>query len=57
MSKLVVKFPDGNFVNIPANGMDVMENGTIIAWNDDKAVAVIQTNEIIACWLSDEKKN
>ena len=57
MSKLVVKFPDGNFVNIPANGMDVMENGTIIAWNDDKAVAVIQTNEIIACWLSAEKKN
>lgn len=57
MSKLVVKFPDGNFVNIPANGMDVMDNGTVIAWNDDKSVAVIKVNEIVACWLSEEKKN
>lgn len=54
MKRLVIRFKDGEHMNIPADYID-MRDGFIVAWDGDNIVAIIAAEMIISCHLSEKK--
>lgn len=54
---VVTKFKDGSYTNVPADHLIVIPNTNLVqAWtNDDKLVGVINTEEVVAVYLSCKK--
>lgn len=52
MSKVVIKFKNGDFINIEADTIEI-KNSDIVCSKYGKIVAVAKTKEIISCHLSE----
>ena len=52
MKKVVIKFKNGEFINIEADTIEI-EKSDIIVKNNEKIVAVSKTKEIISCHMSE----
>lgn len=53
MKRAVIRFKDGSYINIPAEGLEIHKN-TIMVWKDAYIVAIVKTNEIISCHISEQ---
>ena len=55
MSRCIIKFKNGEHVNVPADCID-LRDGWILAWRGDFIVVIVNASEVIACYLSDKKE-
>ena len=55
MTRVIIRFRDGDHLNIPADCIDI-RGGCIIAWKGEYIVAIAKADEIIACHLSEKKE-
>lgn len=54
MTKVVIRFKDGEYINVKANYIE-MNGKDIVIWNDDNIVAITNTKEIVSCHMSEQK--
>lgn len=52
MKKVVIKFKNGEFINIEADTIEIEKNDIMVR-NKGKIVVVTKTKEIISCHLSE----
>lgn len=55
MKRVIIRFKDGEHLNIPADCIDIRE-GWIVAWKDDYIVVIAKAEEIISCHISEKKE-
>lgn len=55
MSRCLFKFKNGEYVNIQADCID-LRDGWIYAWRGDYIVAIVQAEEVLACYISEKKE-
>lgn len=55
MTRVVIRFKDGEHMNIPADCIDIRD-GWIFAWKGDFIVVIARADEVIACHLSERKE-
>ena len=55
MTRVVIRFKDGEHLNVPADCIDIRE-GWIFAWKGDLIVAIVKADEVISCHLSEKKE-
>jgi hypothetical protein len=51
VKKVVIRFKDGEFINVEADYIE-MNGKDIVVWNDDNIVAITNTKEIVSCHMS-----
>ena len=54
MKKVVIRFKDGEYINVIADYIE-MNGKDVVVWNDDDIVAITNTKEIISCHMSECK--
>lgn len=54
MTKVVIRFKDGEYINVKADYIEV-KGKDIIVWQDDNVVAVTNIKEIISCHMSEQR--
>lgn len=54
MSKVVIKFKSGEFINIEADTIEINKSDIIVS-NNGKIVVVTKMKEVISCHLSERK--
>ena len=54
MTRVVIRFKDGEHMNIPADCIDIRD-GWILAWRGDALVVIVKAEEIISCHMSEKK--
>ena len=54
MSRVVIKFKDGTYINVLADTLE-LKKGMVMAWSDDRLVAVVKTKDVISCHMSEQK--
>lgn len=54
MKKVVIKFKNGEFINIEADTIEINKSDIIVS-NNGKIVVVAKTKEIISCHLSEQR--
>lgn len=55
MQRVIIKFKDGDHLNIPADCIDIRD-GWIMAWRGDSLVTICVASEVISCHLSEKKE-
>lgn len=55
MARCIIKFKDGEHINVPADCFDHRE-GFIYAWRGDYIVVIVNADEVIACYISEKKE-
>lgn len=55
MTRVIIRFKDGEHLNIPADCIDIRD-GWIMAWWGDSIVALAKAEEIISCHISEKKE-
>lgn len=55
MTRCIIKFKDGEHINIPADCIDIRDEW-IIAWNGECIVVVAKASEVNVCYLSEKKE-
>jgi hypothetical protein len=55
MTRVIIRFKDGEHMNIPADCIDIRD-GWIFAWKGDFIVAIVKADEVISCHLSEKKE-
>lgn len=53
MTRVVIKFKDGSYVNVSADCLDIRD-GLIMAWNEEPLVAIAQASEVVSCHMSEQ---
>lgn len=51
MSKVVIKFKNGEFINIEGDYIE-LKSKDIIVWHKGEIVAITNTKEIVSCHMS-----
>lgn len=54
MTRVIIRFKDGEHMNIPADCIDIRD-GWIFAWKGDALVVIVKAEEIISCHMSEKK--
>lgn len=54
MSRVIIKFKDGEYLNIPGGCIDLRE-GWVFAWHGEYVVAIVKAEEIISCHISEKR--
>lgn len=54
MTRVIIKFKDGAFINIIADCIDIRD-GWIMAWNGELVVAIAKAEEVVSCHISEQK--
>lgn len=52
--RAIFKLSNGDYINIPADSIDVRDN-FICAWNGDNLVAIAKTELVDSCHLSEKE--
>ena len=52
---VVVKFKNGEYLNLPADCID-LRDGWFFAWCGDYIVAIVRADEVVSCHLSEKKE-
>ena len=55
MSRVIIKFKNGEHINLPADCTD-FRDGWIMAWNGDSLVVVADATEVNVCYISEKKE-
>lgn len=55
MTRVIIRFKDGEHLNVPADCIDIRE-GWIVAWKGEDIVVIAKMDEIISCHLSEKKE-
>lgn len=55
MTRVVIRFKDGEHMNIPADCIDIRD-GWIFAWKGDFIVVIAKADEVVSCHLSEKKE-
>lgn len=55
MAKGIIKFKNGEHINIPADCIDHRE-GWIYAWRGDDIVVIVRAEEVCACYISEKRE-
>jgi hypothetical protein len=55
MTRVIIRFKDGEHLNIPADGIDIRD-GWIMAWKGEFLVVISKAEEIISCHISEKKE-
>lgn len=55
MTRVIIRFKDGEHLNIPADYIDIREEW-IVAWNGEYIVAMAKADDVISCHLSEKKE-
>lgn len=55
MKRVIIKFRDGVYLNIPGDCIDIRD-GWVMAWEGDFIVAIAKADEIISCYISEKKE-
>jgi hypothetical protein len=55
MTRVIIRFKDGEHLNIPADCIDIRE-GWVIAWRGEDIVAIANAELIISCHISEKKE-
>jgi hypothetical protein len=54
MTRVIIKFKDGEHLNIPADYIDIRD-GMVMAWNGEYIVALAKAEEVNSCYISEKK--
>ena len=54
MSRCIIKLKDGEYINIPADCID-LRDGWLYAWSGDYIVLIVNAEQVLACYLSEKK--
>lgn len=55
MPRAIFKLSNGDFINVPADAIDVRENW-ICAWDGEDIVAIVKEGIVDSCHLSKQKE-
>jgi hypothetical protein len=55
MPRAIFKLNNGDFINVPADAIDVRENW-ICAWDGEDIVAIVKEGIVDSCHLSKQKE-
>lgn len=55
MSRCIIKFKNGEHVNISADCIDLRDDW-IFAWKGDYIVVIVRAEEVVACYISEKKE-
>lgn len=55
MSRVVIKFKDGEHINLQADCID-LQDGWILAWRGDAIVVIAKADEVNVCYMSEKKE-
>ena len=55
MSRCIIKFANGEYINLPADCIDIRD-GWVMAWKGDYIVAIVKAEEVLACYISEKKE-
>lgn len=55
MTRVIIRFKDGEHLNIPAECIDIRDEW-IIAWNGENIVALAKAEEVNVCYISEKKE-
>lgn len=55
MTRVIIRFKDGEHLNIPADYIDIRD-GWIMVWRGEDIVAIAKADEIISCHISEKKE-
>lgn len=55
MTRVIIKFKDGEHLNIPADCIDIRD-GWVFAWKGEFIVAIAKAEEVNVCYISEKKE-
>ena len=55
MTRVVIRFKDGEHLNVAADCIDIRD-GWIMAWKGEDLVVIVKADEIISCHMSEKKE-
>ena len=55
MSRVIIRFKDGEHINLQADCID-FRDGWIMAWSGDYLVVMANANEVNVCYISEKKE-
>ena len=55
MTRVIIRFKDGEHINLSADCMDIRD-GWIMAWKGEDLVVVANAAEINVCYMSEKKE-
>ena len=55
MTRVIIKFKDGEYLNIPADCIDIRD-GWVLAWKGDFIVVIAKSDEVNVCYISEKKE-
>ena len=55
MTRVIIKFKNGEHINLPADWMD-FRDGWVMAWNGENLVVVADATEVNVCYISEKKE-
>ena len=55
MTRVIIRFKDGEHLNIPADCIDIRD-GWVMAWDGESLVAIAKAEGVNVCYMSDKKE-
>lgn len=55
MTRVIIRFKDGEHLNVPADCMDIRDGG-IVAWRGEYIVVIAKMDEVNVCYISEKKE-
>lgn len=55
MTRLIIRFKDGEHINLQADCID-LRDGWIVAWQGDNIVVIAKADEVNVCYLSERQE-
>ena len=55
MTRVIIKFKDGEHLNIPADCIDIRD-GWIVAWKGEALVVIANMADVSVCYISEKKE-
>ena len=55
MTRIIIRFKDGEHINLPVDCMDIRD-GWIMAWRGEDIVVLAKADEVIVCYISEKKE-
>ena len=55
MTRVIIRFKDGEHINLPAECIDIRD-GWIVAWQGEDIVVIAKMEEVTVCYISEKKE-
>lgn len=54
MTRVIIRFKDGNHVNLVADFID-LRDGLVMVWQGEKLVVIAKVDEVNVCYLTEKR--